>query len=94
MATNNRRDAAWMNDTWIWCRVALVDATGAEVDEATPNAVAWGAAGARLLVGDITFPLRVNAPTLEVCDFCTPYRQFPPKWLWDSMGRMLPNAKG
>ena len=36
----------------VWCRVALVDATGAEVDEATPNAV--------------SFLLRVNAPTLEV----------------------------
>jgi len=46
--------------------VALVDATGAEVDEATPNAVAWGAAGHKLLIGDVSFLLRVNAPTLEV----------------------------
>jgi len=50
----------------VWCRVALVDATGAEVDEATPNAVAWGAAGHKLLIGDVSFLLRVNAPTLEV----------------------------
>jgi hypothetical protein len=49
-----------------WGRVALVDAAGRDMDEATPNAAAWGAVGARLLIGDSLLPLRVNAPTLQV----------------------------